>query len=328
MDAPASRGLIVAAFAAVYLIWGSTYLAIRVTLETLPPFSTAATRFLLAGALLYAYARLRGHAAPERGHWRGLAFVGGLLLLGGNGCVVWAQQRVPSGLASVIIASVPIFVALFDALGSRAGGRPGAAPTRAMFAGVLLGFGGIALLVTARSGAVGAIDPLGAAALLCAAFCWSLGSVGSRRVSLPPSLLVSTACQMLCGGALLAVASAFTGEWSRIDLSRASGRSLVAVGYLVVFGSIVAYSAYVWLLRTVAPTRVATYAYVNPVVALLLGWGLADEALHPRTLGAAGLTILGVVVIVTARSAKKVEAPKVEVAPAPSMPLVAERASS
>lgn len=326
MDAPASRGLIVAAFAAVYLIWGSTYLAIRVTLETLPPFSAAAARFLLAGAILYAYARLRGHAAPERGHWRGLAFVGGLLLLGGNGGVMWAQQHVPSGLASVIIASIPIFVAVFDAVASR-GSERAVAPSPAMILGVLLGFGGLVLLVSARTGTSGAIDPLGAAALLCSAFCWALGSVGSRHVSLPPSLIVSTACQMLCGGALLAVASAFTGEWAKIDPSRVSGRSLLAVSYLIVFGSIVAYSAYVWLLRTVAPTRVATYAYVNPIVALLLGWGFAGEELHARTLGAAGLTILGVVVIVTARSAKAA-APKVEAPTAPAAPVaVAERAT-
>lgn len=298
--APAApRSLILAAFAAVYVIWGSTYLAIKVTLETLPPLSAAAFRFLTAGALLYAFARARGHAPPQRRHWPGLAFVGGLLLLGGNGGVSWAQQQVPSGLASVIIASIPIFVAVMEALSGR-GERPG----KAMFAGVALGFGGIAVLVTARSGVSDAVPPVGAAVLLGAAFCWSLGSVGSRRVVLPPSLLVSTACQMVAGGALLVVASGLAGEWPRIDLARASTRSLLAVAYLIVFGSIVAYSAYVWLLRTVAPTRVATYAYVNPVVALALGWGFADEALGPRTLGAAGLTILGVVVIVTAKGAR------------------------
>ncbi len=294
------RSLIVAAFAAVYVIWGSTYLAIKVTLETLPPLSAAAFRFLVAGALLYAYARLRGHAAPERRHWPGLAFVGGLLLLGGNGGLSWAQQHVPSGLASVVIASIPIFVALMEALSGR-GERPGPA----MLAGVALGFGGIAWLVASKSD-VGAatIPPVSAAVLVSAAFCWALGSVGSRRVALPPSLLVSTAGQMLAGGALLVVASGVAGEWPRIDLARASTRSLVAVAYLIFLGSIVAYSAYVWLLRVVAPTRVATYAYVNPVVALALGWGFASEALEPRTLGAAGLTIVGVVVIVTAKAAR------------------------
>lgn len=308
----APRALILAAFAAVYLIWGSTYLAIKVTLETLPPLSAAAFRFLTAGALLYGFARLRGHAAPERRHWPGLVFVGGALLLGGNGGVSWAQQQVPSGLASVIIASIPIFVAVLEAVSGR-GERPGPA----MLGGVALGFGGIALLVTARTGVAGSVPPGGAAVLVGAAFCWSLGSVGSRRVALPPSLLVSTACQMIAGGALLVAASGVAGEWPRVDLAHASGRSLVAVGYLIVFGSIVAYSAYVWLLRTVAPTRVATYAYVNPVVALGLGWGFAGEALAPRTLGAAALTILGVVVIVTARSAR---APASAPPSAPSAP--------
>lgn len=318
MTPTAPRTLILAAFAAVYLIWGSTYLAIKVTLETLPPLSAAAARFLTAGALLYAFARARGHAAPERRHWPGVIFVGGLLLLGGNGGVSWAEQRVPSGLASVIIASVPLFVAVMEAVAGR-GERPGPA----MFAGVGLGFGGLAVLVTAKAGAPGAVAPSGAVVLLGAAFCWSLGSVGSRRVALPPSLLVSTACQMLAGGALLVVASGLLGEWPQIDLQRASARSLLAVGYLVVFGSIVAYSAYVWLLRAVAPTRVATYAYVNPVVALGLGWGFADEALSPRALGAAALTILGVVVIVTARGvrAAAATAPPSAPAPAPLAPL-------
>lgn len=320
MTSSPPRLLVVAAFAAVYLIWGSTYLAIKVTLETLPPLSAAALRFLAAGALLYAFARARGHAAPERRHWPGLAFVGGLLLLCGNGGLSWAQQVVPSGLASVVIAAIPIFVVVMEAVSGQ-GERPGPV----MFLGVALGFGGIALLVTSRGdaggGASGPIPPWGAAVLLFSAFCWALGSVGSRRVALPPSLVVSTAGQMLAGGALLVAASGVAGEWARIDVARVSARSLVAVAYLIVFGSIVAYSAYVWLLRVVAPTRVATYAYVNPVVALALGWGFAGEALEARTLLAAGLTILGVVVIVTARAARAAGAPPGAPEPRPASPV-------
>lgn len=312
MDPRAPRGLVIAAFAIVYVIWGSTYLAIKVALETLPPFAIASVRFLIAGALLYAVARARGEAAPERRHWPGLALVGGLLLLGGNGGVMWAQQHVPSGLASVVIAMVPIFVAVFDAFGEK-GTRPGPA----MLGGVALGFGGIALLVLGGRGLPGSIAPIGALALLGSACSWALGSVCSRRVALPPSLLVATACQMLCGGALQGVASLATGEWSRVDLGAASSRSVLAIAYLVVFGSLVAFSAYVWLLRVVAPTRVATYAYVNPVVALLLGWLVAGEALTPLTLAAASLTIAGVVVIVTARATPKAAAAP-PLAPAPA----------
>jgi drug/metabolite transporter (DMT)-like permease len=312
MDAP--RGLVIAAFTIVYVIWGSTYLAIKVSLETLPPFAIASVRFLIAGALLYAIARARGDAPPERRHWPGLALVGGLLLLGGNGGVMWAQQHVPSGLASVVIAMVPIFVAIFDAFGEK-----GTRPSPAMIAGVALGFGGIALLVLGGRGLPGSIAPIGALALLGSACSWALGSVCSRRVALPPSLLIATAGQMLCGGALQGVASLTTGEWARVDLGAASWRSLLAIAYLVVFGSLVAFSAYVWLLRVVAPTRVATYAYVNPVVALLLGWLLAGEQLTGLTLGAAALTIAGVVVIVTARASTKQE-PVIEPAPETSAP--------
>lgn len=302
MTDAAPRLLIVAAFAAVYLIWGSTYLAIKVALETLPPLAAGAARFLAAGAALYAFARLRGHPAPAARHWPGMALVGGLLLLGGNGGLSWAQQHVPSGLASVIIASIPLFVTLIEAL--RPGADPRDRPGVTTFAGVAVGFGGIALLVTARHGAPAEVPPGGAAVLLGAAFCWALGSVGSRHVPLPPSILVSIAGQMLAGGALLVVASGVAGEWPRVDLAGASARSLGALAYLVTFGSLVAYSAYVWLLRTVAPTRVATYAYVNPLVALVLGWGLAGEALSGRAVAAAGLTIAGVVVIVTARATR------------------------
>jgi drug/metabolite transporter (DMT)-like permease len=311
MDAP--RGLIIAAFLAVYLIWGSTYLAIKVSLESLPPFLTAAGRFALAGAVLYVVGLARGEAGPTRAQWRSAALVGGLLLLGGNGGVMWAQQRVPSGLASVLIAMVPIFVVLLEALLSKQGERP----TLGMAVGVLIGFAGVALLVGGGRGAPGAVDLLGALALLCSAFSWALGSVTSRKVALPPSPMMSTACQMLAGGALLAVLGLAQGEARTLDLGAVTLRSWLAVAYLTLFGSIVAFSAYVWLLKNVAPTRVATYAYVNPVVALLLGTFVLKEALHPRTLVAAGLTLVGVCVIVTAKGRAKPATPAPTPCPRP-----------
>lgn len=311
MDAPqgtprAAPGLIVAAFLAVYVIWGSTYLAIKVSLESLPPFLTAAARFMLAGAILFGVALARGDAAPGRAQWRSALLVGGLLLLGGNGGVMWAQQRVPSGLASVLIAMVPIFVVLLEALWST---KQADRPTLGMGVGALIGFAGVALLVGGGRASPGAVDLLGAVALLCSAFSWALGSVTSRKVALPASPILSTACQMLAGGALLAALGVAQGEARTIDLGAVTLRSWLAVGYLTLFGSIVAFSAYVWLLKNVAPTRVATYAYVNPVVALLLGHFVADEALAPRTLVAAGLTLVGVCVIVTAKGRVKAAPP-------------------
>lgn len=296
-EAP-SRWLVIAAFAAVYLVWGSTYLAILFAIETLPPFWMAAARFLTAGALLYAWARWRGEPTPRPVHWRSATIVGLLLLLGGNGGVVWAEQRVPSGLAALLVATVPLWMVLLDGAG-RGWRRP---PGRLLF-GVAVGLAGVALLVgPGEFAGGGGADPAGALVLIVASLSWTLGSLYSRRAELPASPLLGTAMQMLGGGVGLAIAGLVAGEGSRLDLAAASARSLWALGYLVVFGSLVGFTAYIWLLRVSTPALVSTYAYVNPVVAVLLGWAFAGEALTPRTLLAAGVIVGAVVLITTVRS--------------------------
>ena len=292
--ANASRGRVILAFAAVYILWGSTYLAIRVAIETLPPLLMAGSRFMLAGTLLYVWMRLRGVASPTRGHWRSAAIVGGFLLLGGNGGVVWSEQRVPSGLAALIVATVPLWMAL---LGWWLGQAP--RPSGRIAAGLFLGLFGVVLLVAARGvGDPTGVDPLGAVVLVGAALSWSYGSLWSRHADLPRSPFLATAMQMMAGGALLFVAGVLRGEFSHFDVGAVSHRSLFAVLYLLVFGSLIGFSAYVYLLRATTPARVSTYAFVNPAVAVFLGWLLAGEALTHRTAGAAVVILSGVILIV------------------------------
>jgi len=308
-------GLLIAAFASIYLIWGSTYLAIRIAIETLPPFLMAATRFLVAGAILWAYVwwiarRVEPSRRPviQPRHWRSTALVGGLLLLGGNGGVVWAEQHVSSGLTAVMVAAVPIWMTLIEWL------RPGGSrPSKGIVSGLTIGFIGIVLLVSSR-GAVshGAVTPTGASVLVLACLAWSIGSILSKHIAMPESPLAATAMQMLCGGGLLLVPAAIAGDFRSLSLAEVSPRSLAALAYLIVFGSLVAFSAYVWLLKVAAPARVGTYAYVNPVVAVLLGWGLANEPVTPRTLTAAGTILSGVAIITTlrGRDTRVAEAPR------------------
>jgi drug/metabolite transporter (DMT)-like permease len=299
----AARLEMVGAFAAIYLIWGSTFLAIRFAIESIPPLFMASARFLLAGGLLYLWTRLRGLPRPEKRHWPAAALLGGLLLLGGNGAVSWAEQRVASGAAALIVATIPLWVALLEGL-RRGGSRPGG---RALF-GLLLGFGGVAILVgPGRPGGLERVDPTGAAALLFASLCWAFGSLYAPRALLPASKFVSTAMQMLAGGGFLLIASLLAGEWGRLDPSAVSPRSIVSLLYLVLFGSIVSFSAYIWLLGVTTPSRVSTYAFVNPIVAVLLGWGFAGEPLGPRTLLAAA-AIVGAVVLILSRPARRVPA--------------------
>jgi drug/metabolite transporter (DMT)-like permease len=288
-----SRAKVVAAFAAVYIVWGSTYLAILFAIETLPPFLMAATRFLVAGTLILAWAAPRAGRAPTRTEWRAAFVIGGLLLMGGNGAVVWAEQTVPSSVAALLIAVTPAWMVLLDWLwhGAR---RPGGRTVT----GLVLGFGGLALLIGpgALLGA-GRIDPAGALVVVGGSLSWSIGSLYSRRAPRPPGASLGTGMQMLAGGALLLLLAVLAGEPARLDLAAVSLRSALSVAYLIVFGSIVAYSAYIWLLRVVSPARVATYAYVNPIVAVLLGWTLAGEALTLRMAVAALVIVLGVALI-------------------------------
>jgi drug/metabolite transporter (DMT)-like permease len=302
------------AMLSVYVVWGSTYLAIRFAIETLPPFLMASTRFLIAGSILYAIRRLRGDPAPTRVEWRSAAIVGLLLLLGGNGGVVWAEQFVPSGVAALLVGSAPLWMVLLDVL------RPGQAhlarrstdrrSRRLTISGVVLGFLGIGLLVSPASltGLAGEVDPLGAIVLTLAAFLWATGSLYSRGAQLPRSPLLGTGMEMLVGGVGLLFLGTLTGEWGRVNLAGVTTRSLLSLGYLVIFGSLVGFAAYTWLLRVAPTALVSTYAYVNPLVAILLGNLLAQEPLSARVLIATAI-ILGAVVVITVNqpSRRKVE---------------------
>ena len=289
-EAPAGRVLI--AFAAIYVLWGSTYLAIRFAVETLPPFLMAGTRHLIAGLLLYAWNRLRGEARPKASDWRLAAVIGGLLLLGGNGLVSWAEQRVPSGLAALIVASVPLWMAVLEAFQRRK------APRLAVVAGLVLGLASLAWLVApGRFGGNGHVDALGAGALLLASLSWATGSLYSRTVRFSASTFLAVAMEMIAGGLILWGAGLALGEGARLNLGAVSGRSVAALAYLVVFGSLAGFSAYMWLLKVTTPARVSTYAYVNPIVAVFLGWIFAGEAVTLRT-GLAALGIVGAVAII------------------------------
>jgi len=295
---------VLAAFTAVYLIWGSTYLAIRLAIDTIPPFLMAGLRFAFAGAVLFTWLRLRGAPRPKLIHWRSTAIIGGLLLLGGNGGVVWAEQRVASGLAALMVGVVPLWMVLLDWL--RPGGKR---PRGEVLAGLGIGFVGVALLVGPGSlSGAGGVDPVGAGVLIFATLSWSIGSLYSRQALLPESSMMSTALEMLCGGALLTLAGTINGEWSRLNLASISLKSGLALAYLVVFGSWIAFSAYVWLLKVSTPERVATYAYVNPVVAVFLGWAIAAEPLSLRMLLAAVLIVGAVFLITTVKSRTAVTA--------------------
>lgn len=286
------RWRIVIAFAAVYLIWGSTYLAIRFAIETIPPYLMGGVRFLIAGGLLYAVLRLRGVAAPTRRQWRATLIAGGLLLFGGNGGVMVAEQFVPSSLAALIIAIVPLWVVL---LNWKWGDR--VRPTLGVIAGVVLGVIGIGLIAAPGTSAE-AVNPIGLLMLIGASLSWSIGSLYSRRADLPANALLSTAMEMLMGGGLMLVVGLLLGQGAQIRLENVTLLSVASLAYLVIFGSLLGFTAYVWLLTVTTPAKVATYAFVNPVVAVFLGWLLAGEELSTRTLIAAAI-IIGAVVLIT-----------------------------
>ena len=290
---PSQLALFVA-FAIVYVVWGSTYLAILFAIETLPPFLMAGVRFLFAGALLYAWSRFVGGAPrPGGAQWRATGIVGTLLLLGGNGLVVWSEQRIPSGVAALLVGTVPCFMVLLDWL--RPGGHK---PSGRVVLGLVLGLSGLAWLVGPDSLLGGGrADVIGAVAVVFASFSWAAGSIYSRHAPMPSSPSLSTGMQMLAGGAALLAVSVALGEPAEFTLAAVSLRSLLGFLYLIVFGSILAFSAYIWLLQVSTPARVSTYAYVNPVVAVLLGWAFANEALTPRMLVAAAVIVSGVALI-------------------------------
>lgn len=286
------------AFAAVYLVWGSTYLAIRFAIETLPAFTMAGVRFLVAGSLMLLWAVLRGSwRRPTIQEWRSTALLGFLLLFCANGGVVWAEYQVPSGLAALLVAAEPLFVVLLLCAwpGER---RPG----WRTFAALAVGFAGTALLTASGGELGGGLHLPSVLVILFACGAWAFGSLYSRDAALPASPVVSAGLQMLHGGVFLLVFGLALGEGRNLDPSAWSGRSLAGLAYLIVFGSIVAFSSYAWLVRNVRATVVSTYAYVNPVVAIFLGWLLAGEPLNPTTFLAAALILGAVFVISTDRS--------------------------
>ena len=292
-----SRAGLVLAFAAVYLIWGSTFLAIRYAMETIPPFFMAGCRFLTAGALLYLWTRAGGAARPSRREWLGTAFIGALLLVSGNGGLCWSEQRVPSGLAALLLAAIPIWMVLLDSL-RRDGTKLGVK----VVGGMIMGVAGIVLLVgPAHLWGSSRVDLAGAGVLMLSSFSWALGSVLSHKVSLPHSPFQAAAMEMLAGGALLLALGFLSGESRHLHIGAVAPRSLLGLVYLIAAGSLLGFTAYFWLLRTVDTARVSTYAFVNPAVAVFLGWALGSEAVTGRELLASATIIAGVALIITHR---------------------------
>lgn len=288
--------LVLGAFGVVYVIWGSTYLGIRLAIDSLPPLLMAGSRFLLAGLVLYGVMRLRGAPRPDGLQWRDAAVVGALLLLAGNGAVSWAEKTVPTNIAALIIASTPLWINLLDWL--RPGGRR---PHGLVFGGLALGFSGVALIIAGRDRlGHSVVEPVGALVLLGAALLWAAGSLFSRHARQSSPALLAVAMQMITGGALLLGAGLGVGEWGQLDFARVTRASAWAFVYLTFFGSLLGFTAYVWLLQVSTPARVSTYAFVNPLIAVVLGRVLLGEEL-PRSVLLAGLLILVAVVLITLR---------------------------
>ncbi|HEY5984417.1 MAG TPA: EamA family transporter [Anaerolineales bacterium] len=289
------------ALIALYIVWGSTYLAIRFAVDTIPPFLMAGTRFLVSGAILYVWRRAAGDPQPTRRQVRSAVIVGVLLLLGGNGLVSWAEQHVASGIAALMVASIPLWMVLLDAF------RPnGTKPDWKIILGLLIGFGGIALLVSSSSGisAQDGLDAIGIGVLLLAALIWSYGSLYGRDADMPQSSLMGTAIEMLGGAAGLLIVATVTGEWPQLRLAEISPNSIWGLVYLIVFGSLIGFVSYSWLLRNAPIPLVSTYAYVNPIVAIFVGAWLGRELLTPGIILSALIIIGSVVVINWSRQTK------------------------
>ena len=290
--------LLLAAYAAVYLIWGSTYLGVKIAVETLPPYLMTAARFLIAGGALYVIARLRAVPNPRAGEWPRAAGIGALVVGVGFGVFGWAQQFVASSLAAILAATMPLWMVLLDWLVFR-----GPRPTMRIAIGIVLGFAGIVILAAPAGNEAGDSRSamIGIITLLAASVAYTLGSLFSRHSPKAPDPLMSAAMQMLAGGAMVLIAGFLMGEWAvlrdAIAADAIRARSLAAFAYLTIFGSAIAYTAYIWLLAVDRPARVATYAYVNPVVAVLIGWAVADERITMRILGGGAVILVAVLVI-------------------------------
>jgi len=286
---------ILLAFAIIYFVWGSTFLAIRVGVHEVPPFLLAALRFFAAGLALYGWMRLKGTPAPSRREWAGAFFLGTLIFVIDYGCVFWAEQRVPSGIAAVVLATIPVFITLLEIIFLRTQDL-----TVRLTLALMVGICGVAVLVN-HSFSLGEvpINRAGAIALLVAAFTWSVATILTRRLPLPASKPMSAAAQMLTGGVQLFVLTALSGEFAGFRVQAVSWNAWFALFYLIIAGSIVGFTAYVWLLHYESPTKVGTYAYVNPVVAVILGYFLGGEAVGLRTLLGTLLVLVSVITITT-----------------------------
>lgn len=293
-----SLGWLILGFAIIYFVWGSTYLAIKFAIETLPPFLMAGARFLSAGGVMYALLITREAVRPDVASWRSAAVIGALMCFGGNGLVTWSEQWVPSGVAALVVSTIPLWMVLLE--WKAPGGRR---PTRAVTAGLVVGFAGVALLIDPSTLEGGRDYVLPFAAIIAAPLLWAIGTMRSRGAPRQSPLLAS-AMQMIVGGALLIAFGTAQGEWNEFYPASVSQRSLTAFVYLVVMGSIVAFSAYTWLIRVASPSAVSTYAYVNPLVAVLLGRAIGDEAISMNMLVATPL-IVGAVAAITLRRRPK-----------------------
>ncbi len=301
------KTLIWIALIAIYLIWGSTYLAIRYVVESIPPFMGMGMRFIVAGVALYAWRIAKGDPIPTRRQWRDAGIIGLLLLVGGNGLVAWAEQFVPSGIAALLISTVPIWMTLLEFF------RPGGeSPTLRTIIGLVLGFGGVTLMIGPGelSQEIGALHPLGLIALPAAALLWSFGSVHSKSTDLPESTLMTTSVEMLVGSAGLFLAATLQGEWARFSLENVHNASWIGLIYLSIVGSLGGFVAYAYLLKNAPISLVSTYAYVNPVIALLLGAWIAHESLNGRTILAAVIILGAVILITTGKGRSKPAQPK------------------
>lgn len=302
---------LIAAFAAIYIFWGSTYLGIKYAIETLPPFLMAGARFLIAGSILYVWARFsKNYEKPSLKHWRTSFVVGTLLLMGGNGGVVLAQHYISSSLAALLVATEPFWIVLLGWLWLK-----GTRPNWKVALGLLIGFIGVYLLIGGQSSSAesetGQI--FGAFLVIAAAFSWATGSIYGLRATTPKSSALTAGMQMLSGGSVLTLVGFFKGEWTTFNVAEVSANSWFALAYLIIFGSIIGFTAYSWLLKNAQPAMVATYAYINPVIAVFLGWLIAGESLTTQMLVGAGVIVGSVALITSHNKSEKDAAETIEI---------------
>ena len=298
-----SRGMTLLAFAIIYFVWGSTFLAIRIGVSQVPPFLFAALRFVVAGLILYLWTILRGGPSPTRAEWPSVLLLAFLIFVGDYGLLFWAEQRVPSGIAAVVMATIPAFMALSEIIFLRTQRL-----TFRLAIALLIGIGGVAVLMS-RSLLLGTapVDAVGASVLLIASLNWAIASTLTRKLPLPQSKVMSSGAQMLAGGLMLLLVSITSGELHRFHLASVTPAGWASFVYLVVFGSLIGFTAYLWLIHHESPTKVGTYAYVNPVVAVLLGYFLGGESLGPRTVLGTLCVLISVIVITTTKKPAPVQ---------------------